>query len=404
MEPHAHPNVRAVQTPALEVADLVRTFGPDFVRANILSSEQHAVLRDIERCRTAALGGHVDVCNGCGLKRIAYNSCRNRHCPKCQSLAGARWVKKRMERILPTHFFHVVFTLPKQLRPLAIMNPEVIYNLLFAAASESLLELGDNPKWLGARVGVTSVLHTWTRELLYHPHVHCVVTGGGLSPDGLRWVDAPQDFLFPVRVLGELFRGKFIDGMRQARKRGLLKFEGNAQRLGDPAVFDQLCNKLSQVRWVVYCKQPFGGPENVFSYLGRYTHRTGISNSRLISSDGERVTFRTRGEDTVTVTGLEFLRRFLQHVLPKGYIKIRHHGLMAPGNVKTLLSTARRLLEARTPPVPTVPAPTPGPADFRDLLKELTGVDLRRCPACGGEMVRHALPRERGPPIAGDTS
>ena len=350
MDASAHPHGGAARTPGLEVADIVHRFGPAFVLAHVLSHSQQLVLRDIGRCRTAALGGHLDVCSGCGDERPAYNSCRNRHCPKCQGLAGVRWVAKRMGRVLPTHSFHVVFTLPKQLRPLAAVNSAVLYNLLFKCASETLIELGENPKWLGAKLGVTSALHTWSRELTYHPHVHCVVTGGGLSPDGLRWIPTPPGFLFPVRVLGDLFRGKFVDGLRQARRRGLLKFEGKAARFADPAMFDRLCNTLSQIRWVVYSKPPFGGPAEVFKYLGRYTHRTGISNRRLVSMDDERVTFRTRGDATITLGGDEFLRRFLQHVLPKGFIKIRHTGLMAPGHVRTLLVKARLHLEAAGPP------------------------------------------------------
>src|SRR5665213_2380874 len=261
---------RRVDRPAAEIADIVRAHGQAFARAHALSAEKTAVLDAIARCRTAALGGHVDVCDACGHADISYNSCRNRHCPKCQSLAQARWLERRMQRVLPTHAFHVVFTLPSQLRPLALANRTLLFDLLFACAAETLLELGRDPRWLGAELGITSVLHTWTRELLFHPHVHCIVTGGGLSSDGQRWIGTRKDFLFPVRVLGALFRGKFLARLRLAHARGDLY-------LPAPAHFERLCNQLQRKRWIVYARPPFGGPQHVFRYLGRYTHRVGLS-------------------------------------------------------------------------------------------------------------------------------
>lgn len=390
MQAHAHPGGRAEERPRLEVADIVRAHGEAFTRAHVLTPEQHAVLRDIARCRTAALGGHVDVCDSCGHGAISYNSCRNRHCPKCQSLAQARWLEQRMERVLPTHFFHVVFTLPSELHGLAMANRALVFDLLFASAAEALLELGRDPKWLGADLGITSVLHTWTRELLFHPHVHCIVTGGGLSLDGERWVATRPDFLFPVRVLGALFRGKFLARLGRAYDDGKLRLDGPAAHLSEPSRFARVRDKLYRTRWVVYCKPPFGGPEQVFRYLGRYTHRVGLSNRRLTSLDERGVTFRTRGQNTVTVSPDDFLRRFVLHVLPKGFVKIRHHGLMAPSNVATKLVTARRLLDSTEPAAAELAAP-PTARDFLEVLLALTGMDLRRCPRCGGTMHRHPL-------------
>lgn len=374
------------------------------MRAHVLTPDQHAVLRAIARCRTAALGGHVDVCDSCHYERPSYNSCRNRHCPKCQSLAQARWIERRMERVLPTHAFHAVFTLPSELRGLVMANREKLFDILFASAAEALLELGRDPKWLGAELGITSVLHTWTRDLRFHPHVHCIVTGGGLSLDGARWIATRPDFLFPVRVLGALFRGKFLARLLRLYDRGELRLDGPAAVLADPARFARLRDKLYRARWIVYAKPPFGGPEQVFRYLGRYTHRVGLSNRRLVSLDERGVTFRTYGEQTVTVAPDEFLRRFVLHVLPKGFVKIRHHGLMAASNVSTRLAIARRLLQHASHDAPIA---TPrAPRDFCELLLALTGVDIRRCPRCGvGTMIRHPLPLlAPASPAAPDTS
>lgn len=356
------------------------------MRAHALSPDQHEVLRAIARCRTSVLGGHVDVCDACGHAAIAYNSCRNRHCPKCQALSQARWLAQRMERVLPTHAFHVVFTLPSELRGLVMVNRKKLFDLLFASAAEALLELGRNPRWLGATLGITSVLHTWTRDLQFHPHVHCIVTGGGLSLDGERWIATRPDFLFPVRVLGALFRGKFLAGLVRLYERAELQFDGPAAKLADPASFARVRDKLYRSRWIVYAKPPFGGPAQVFRYLGRYTHRVGLSNRRLVSLDERGVTFRTRGDQLATLPPHEFLRRFLLHVLPKGFVKIRHHGLMAASNVTSRLAVARRLLDNAAPP--SLPDTASAPRDFRELLLALTGVDLRRCPRCGELAIR----------------
>jgi hypothetical protein len=301
-----------------------------------------------------------------------------------------------MQYVLPTHYFHVVFTIPSELRDLALYNREAVFGWLFASSAEAMLELGRDPKRLGAQLGITSVLHTWTRELLFHPHVHCIVTGGGLSLDGEQWVETRPDFLFPVRVLGKLFRGKFLARLVDAYINGELQLEGRAARLADPRAFERLRKKLYRKRWVVYCKPPFGGPEQVFRYLGRYTHRVGLSNNRLVSIDEKGVTFRTRGQSTITVSPDEFLRRFVLHVLPKGFVKIRHYGLMASGNLATKLAIARRLLGAPAPAESSSPS---APRDFCELLLALTGIDLRRCPRCGGHMSRHPLDDSTRPSI-----
>lgn len=295
-----------------------------------------------------------------------------------------------MERVLPTHAFHVVFTLPSELRALAMANREKLFDMLFASAAEALLELGRDPKWLGAELAITTVLHTWTRELLFHPHVHCVVSGGGLAVDGQRWISARPDFLLPVRVLGAMFRGKFLARLVRAYDKG---------ELTDKERFARVRDKLYRTRWIVYAKRPFGGAEQVFRYLGRYTHRVGLSNRRLVSLDQRGVTFRTRGEDTITVAPGEFLRRFLLHVLPKGFVKIRHYGLMAASNVPTRLAAAKRLL-GQAPPAEDIPR---APRDFRELLLALTGLDLRRCPRCLlGTMAPHPLVADAPVPL--DTS
>jgi len=342
----------------------------------------------IERCRTETLGGHVDECTSCGHFVISYNSCRNRHCPKCQSLAQAKWIEARLERILPTHYFHVVFTLPAALRPVALRAPESIYDLLFAAASATLLELGRDSKRLGAQLGFTAVLHTWTRKLELHPHLHCIVTGGGLSQEGDRWISVKGEdrFLFPVKVLSALFRGKFLAGLARLFESGELGVDplDDLER----SVFDALKKRLYNHDWNVYAKRPFKGAEHVYRYLGRYTHRVGISNHRLREIADETVTFATKDGREVTLPHDEFLDRFLLHILPPRFVKIRHYGLMAASNATTKLEVARALLEAGSTRSPE-PSPTDG--DWQDLFERLTGTDLRECPRCKGVMVRHEL-------------
>jgi len=400
------PGVRApVQRPALEVADIVRAHGAQFRRTHTLSPQQHKALGKIERCRTAALGGHMDVCLDCGCSEPSYNSCRDRHCPKCQWLRQARWVAQRMGRVLPTHYYHVVFTLPSELRSLVQLNRRLLFNMLFYAAAQSLLELGRDPKRIGAELGITAVLHTWTRELNFHPHLHCIVTGGGLSVDGQRWVHTGGDYLLPVEVLATLFRGKFLAKLKQAHRRGQLRLVQNDDEPTDPQAFDRLLSHLYRMPWVVYAKRTFAGAEQVIKYLGRYTHRTGISNSRLVSMDDEGVTFRTKDGKAVTVEAMQFLSRFLQHVLPPRFVRIRHYGLLASSNVATKLEVAKRLLladnAAREPAYAAhVPEPATAELGWQELLLQLTGIDVTRCASCGSSNIkREALPRwARSPP------
>ncbi len=338
--------------PRLEVADVLRAHGDAYRTRHPVSPEQVAVMRHLAACRTAVLGGHVDACTACGFLKVSYNSCRDRHCPKCQAARGAEWLEARLERLLPVEYFHVVFTLPDPLQPLALKNRRVIYDLLFHAASQTLLELAADPQRLGAQIGFTAVLHTWGQNLLFHPHLHCVVSGGGLSPDGSRWIPARRGYLLPVKVLGKLFRGKFLAGLREAYCSGGLRLSGSVAALIDPVCFRELLTTLSRQNWVVYAKPPFGGADQVYRYLGRYTHRVAISNGRLLSLEDGQVRFRykdyTDGSvwKVMQISAEEFLRRFLLHVLPKRFVRIRHYGLLASRNVSTRLKRCRELLEA----------------------------------------------------------
>ena len=396
--------------PRFEVADIFRAHGESFRASHALTEIQHDAESAISHCRTASLGGHADVCADCGDERVSYNSCRNRHCPKCQSLAQAEWLEKQKQRILDTGYFHVVFTVPSELRLLGRCSPSAIYDLLFQAASDTLLTLGRDPKRMGGLLGVTAVLHTWTRDLRFHPHLHCVVTGGalGVGPDGTPcWFDTGRKYLLPVKVLSKLFRGKFTAGLERLQARGELDLPGELQR---PGAFGALLAQLRRTRWVTYCKRPFAGPEQVFKYLGRYTHRVGLSNKRLLDVTDEAVTIATRDGKTATMAPEEFIRRLLTHVLPKGYVKIRHYGLVASSNVKTKLEAARDAISGDR--VETTPAAPAVAADWRAAMRELTGIDLTRCRVCGGEhlgrwrflgfgMKQEPEPSSRGPPTIG---
>lgn len=387
--------------PHLEVADIFRSASEAYRERYTPTPEQRKVMDAIERCRTATLGGHLDVCTTCGHETPAYNSCRNRHCPKCQALPQARWVAKRGERIIPTKYFHVVFTLPQELRALARVNSTEIYDLLLESAARTLLEFGQSR--LDAQLGVTSVLHTWTRDLRFHPHAHCIVTAGGLDQQG-HWIPARSRFLFPVKAMSKVFRGKFLDGLEALYKSNEITFAGGCAELADRVTFDNLKHDLYRNEWVVYAKQPFGGPEQIFQYLGRYTHRVGLSNQRLVSFDGHDVCFRTKHGKTTTVDAVEFMRRFLLHVLPVGFVKIRHYGLLAAANVNTKLETARRcLLNLDEDAAPTTPAPETPPS-WRDLLLTLTGIDLLVCPACGGRSIERRPLGDSTPCPRPDTS
>jgi hypothetical protein len=388
--------------PALEVAEIFRHHGQAYRENQHLSPEQHKAVRDIERCRTARLGGHVDSCSlGCGYLAISYNSCRNRHCPKCQSLKQAKWLAERLERLLPVHYFHLVVTLPHELKPLARYNPEFVFNLLFESVSRALQQFARDYERLQAQVGFTAVLHTWDQDLNLHPHLHLVVTGGGLSEDGERWIPAGNSFLLPVRALSKIIRGKFMEALEKAFREGRL--QGKVQGLEGPVQFQRFSRKLKRKKWVVYAKGSFGGSQNAYHYLSRYTHRVAIANHRLVSLAEGKVSFRARDNSRpghqrlVTFTAPEFIRRFLLHVLPPRFVKIRHYGLMAPCNAKTKLEKARALLRLPKPPAHKEPKgqkldPPSEPKTWQEMLQALTGLDLTTCPNCGqGRLIRRRL-------------
>ena len=343
--------------PTLEVADLIRAQGNRFLDRyrSSFSFQQLKVLRAIQNCRTAALGGHLDLCSRCGHQAISYNSCRNRHCPKCQTQARQRWLAARQQEVLPTAYFHVVFSVPHELNVLALENPRCFYDLLFTTASATLLEVAANPKRLGAEIGVVAILHTWGQNLLLHPHIHCVVPAGGLAPDHSRWISAKRHFFLPIPVLRKVFRGKFVAGLKRLRQGGKLCRSGPAALFADPKQFAKLLRRLRLRRWVVYAKAPFGGPLQVLRYLGRYTHRVAISNHRLIAFDGERVSFQWKdyahgsAQKVMTLAATEFLQRFFLHVLPKGFVRIRHFGFLANRFRTRALAECRTLLAVSLP-------------------------------------------------------
>ncbi len=371
--------------PLLEVADIFRQHGYDFRLTHALSPEQRRVMRAIEQCRTAALGGHIDECDSCGHQRISYNSCRNRHCPKCQSLAKAHWLEARMADLLPVEYFHVVFTLPEQLASLALQNQRVVYNILFATVAQTLRTIAADPKHLGAEIGFLAVLHTWGQTLLHHPHLHCVVPGGGLSAAGDRWVSCRKDFFLPVNVLARLFRRLFLEALTRAFENGRLTFHGTIAYLAEPPAFQRLLASLRAREWWVYAKRPFGGPEQVLAYLGRYTHRVAISNHRLLALKDGHVTFSwkdyTRGNQhrAMTLTSDEFIRRFLLHVLPRGFQRLRQFGLLANRRRRYKLALCRQLLGSEAGH--TV-SNKPLPRDYKSLYETITGESLAQCPAC----------------------
>lgn len=379
--------------PALEVADIFRIHGPAYREAHghAMSSAQRRVMRAIESCRTAVLGGHVDQCDRCGHQRISYNSCANRHCNKCQSLARAKWLAMHSAQLLPVPYFHVVFTVPDPMAAIALQNKKVVYSILFRAAAATLRAIAADPKHLGAKIGFLAVLHTWGQNLQHHPHLHCVVPGGGLSPDGRRWIACRNGFFLPVRVLSRLFRGLFLYGLEDAYAAGKLKFHGSLQPLADPENFKTRVRSCRKTEWVVYSKPPFGGPDQVLDYLGRYTHRVAISNDRLVRLEDAKVTFRWKDyregnkPKRMTLEAEEFIRRFLLHVLPSGFVRIRHFGLLANCHRETNLALCRQLLG-----VPQIdPLPSSTPDGCKALYETLTGESLTLCPACRqGRMVK----------------
>jgi len=379
-----------VSRPSLELADIFRHHGESYRNNYALTLEQLKPMRAIETCRTAALGGHVERCGHCAHQRISYNSCRNRHCPKCQTMAREQWLTRRRAELLPVTYYHLVFTLPPVIAQLALQNKQVLYNILFAASAQTLLAIAADPKHLGAKIGFFSILHTWGQNLLHHPHIHCVVTGGGTSPDRKRWVSCRKNFFLPVRVLSRLFRRLFLAQLDQAK----LSFHGQLKHLNNKA---QLKHHIAAARkqdWVVYAKAPFGGPEKAIDYLGRYTHKVAITNHRLISNTDGKVSFRYKDyssadpqqQRTMTLAADEFIRRFLLHAIPPGFQRIRHYGLLANRNREANLELCRKLLQAPQPS----PLETPG-------TKATEAIEAAsRCPICKlGTMLREM----RLPPI-----
>lgn len=379
--------------PTFEVADIVRAHGDAFRRAHAesLSVGQKRVLRAIERCRTAALGGHLERCDQCGHERNAYNSCADRHCPKCQSFARAKWLEKRQGEILECEYFHVVFTLPAELATLALQNKRQMYDLLFRATADTLQSIAADPQHLGAQIGFFCILHSWGQTLNFHPHLHCVVPGGGISLDGSRWVACRPGFFLPVKVLSRRFRKLYLRYLEQTYAAGKLQFFGELQGLSDPKSFARYLTPLHDSEWVVYAKAPFGGPDRVLDYLGRYTHRVAISNNRLEALNDGQVHFAYKDykheqqHKVMTVSADEFLRRFLLHVLPDSFQRIRHYGLLSNRHRAENLIRCRELLAMPAP----IPAPEP---NYRERWQQLTGHDPLQCPQCrNGKMVRIAI-------------
>lgn len=398
--------------PALEVADIFRHHGAAYRAAHgvHMGRVERRIMGAIEACRTAALGGHVEACDDCDHARVAYNSCRNRHCPKCQGLTRAEWLADRQADLLEAPYFHVVFTLPAEVAAIAFQNKAVIYAMLFRAAAKTLRTIAADPRHLGAEIGFIAILHTWGQTLTHHPHLHCVVPGGGLAPihsdvdarsddERWRWIACRPNFFLPVHVLSRLYRRLFLEQLQAAFDTGQLRFFGELAGLAEARAFAARLKALRKVNWVVYAKPPFGSPEQVLAYLGRYTHRVAIANSRLVATDGTRVRLRWRDyrqhnkAKVMALDAHEFIRRFLLHSLPDGFHRIRHYGFLANGHRQSKLALIRRLLDQTAPPR------VRGNADYRQRLRDLMGIDVDRCPRCSGTMrVIDILPRPRAPP------
>lgn len=384
--------------PPLEVADIIRRHGEDFlaVHGKSVTSAHHRILRALADCRTSALGGHLDVCDACGHEHPSYNSCRNRHCPKCHASATADWFDQRRDALLPVPYFHVVFTLPAQLRAIALRNKRVVYGLFFEAASQTLLTIAADPKHLGAQIGFFAILHTWGQLLQLHPHLHCIVPGGGIAPDRSRWVSTEADYFLPVKVLSRMFRGKFLALIQRVMADGKIQVPDSAAELREPARWRSLVTELYAKEWVVYAKPPFGGPESVLKYLARYTHRIAISNERLIALSDGRVTFGWKDyandnrQRTTTIEATEFIRRFLLHEVPSGFMRIRHYGFLANASRTRNLELCRRLLPQPASPVEPI---QDSPAHTR--ASETPETPARQCPECKRgtlQFVRELLP------------
>lgn len=372
----------------MEVADIFRQYGVDYRKTHSLPINQLRAMRAIEVCRTEALGGHIDKCDSCGSIRVSYNSCRNRHCPKCQFLRKEQWLEARKGDLLPIEYFHVVFTIPEELNPLALRNQKVIYSILFRSVSETLMELGRDPKHLGAHIGFISILHTWGQNLMDHPHIHCIVSGGGLSPDGKRWVSCKKRFFLPVKVLSRLFRGKFLDYLMRSYESDKLNFMGNIAHLKESVAFKELLKGLYSQDWVVYCKPPFRYAKDVLHYLGRYTHRVALTNHRITGLQNDKVSFLWRDysdankNKTMSIDAFEFIRRFLLHVLPERFVKIRYYGLLGNRKRRVLIEQCRKLLKV------IVQTGSRISESWQQFLLKICGIDITKCPACGkGRMV-----------------
>lgn len=373
-----------------ELQDIFQQHGQSFRRDHKLPRNVRKAMSAIENCRTSIMGGHADICNECGYTRISYNSCCNRHCPKCQTLAKERWIEARKEDLLNVRYFHVVFTIPDSLNGIVFQNQEVVYPILFKSVSETLTELAADKKYLGAKLGVTSILHTWGQNLMLHPHIHCIVPGGGLNSIN-QWVDTRKKFFIPVKVMSRKFRGKFLFYLKQAYSEDKLRFHGKQQYLSESLDFQNLLDPLYQVEWIVYCKQPFKNSHCVVEYLGRYTHRVCISNNRILKFENGNVTFKWRDyrdgnkEKVMTVTAKEFIRRFLLHILPNRFTKIRHYGLLGNRDKIKRLRLCKKLTGTPDNPEPKEKA------SYLQLLKKLTGKDFSICPCCGlGRLCRAA--------------
>jgi Putative transposase/Transposase zinc-binding domain len=398
-----------VGRPTLEVADIFRRYGATYRAAAdpSLSTAHRRVMTAIETCRTAALGGHVEQCDRCGHRRVWYNSCANRHCPSCQSLARAAWIAARHADLLDCEYFHVVFTIPNEMAALALRNKAIVYGILFRAAAKTLRTIAADPRHLGAELGFFAVLHTWGSTLVHHPHLHCVVPGGGLSRDGTRWIACRPGFFLPVRVLSRLFRRLFLAYVQEAFEAGQLHFDGSLAGLADRRAFAGHLAAARQIDWVVYAKRPLAGPQQVLDYVGRYTHRVAISNDRLLAIDGGHVRFRCKDyrrpsserTTTMTLTAIEFIRRFLVHVLPAGFHRIRYYGWLANRVRRDTVAHCRHLLH-----MPAAPAGDHGRTAYRDRYETLTGCSLRTCPVCGERSMHVIEDIARHRPAIADTS
>jgi len=401
-----------VERPKWEVADIFRRYGEVYRQQHdgSLSTAQRRVMTAIEVCRTAALGGHLERCDCCSYERPCYDSCGDRHCPKCQSLARAEWVEKRTAEVLPTHYFHVVFSVPEQIASIAYQNKEIVYGILFRATAETLSTIAADPKHLGAEIGFFVVLHSWGQNLLFHPHLHCVVPGGGISLDGTRWISCRPRFFLPVRVLSRLFRRLFLKYLEEAFDAGKLRFFTSLEALRDPEAFHRHLDPVRNLEWVVYAKPPFAGPQQVVDYVGRYTHRVAISNHRIVDIEGGDVKFTWRDyrdnnrQKTMTLSADQFIGRFLLHVLPSGFHRIRYYGFLGNRHRKEKLEQCRQLLGMG--PRSDTPSITVTPEDYRDRYERLTGHSLRQCPVCHrGQMIPVAiLGKASSSPAIQDTS